>query len=108
MFLFLIYAGDSKLATRMAVNLPSTYLQYPGNLQFRSVHVYRCVENYLLAIHAEGDDWPDIRKRATLLHYLGTEVKRIFYTLPNTGMTYASTLTALRVNFVPQVNTIAE
>ncbi len=65
-------------------------------------------ENYLLVIHAEGDDWPDTRKRATLLHCLGKEAQRIFYTLPNMGTTYASALTALRAHFVPEVNTIAE
>jgi len=61
-------------------------------------------ENYLLAIHAEGDDWPDTCKCATLLHCLGTEAQRIFYTLPNTSTTYASALMALRTHFVQQVN----
>lgn len=62
-------------------------------------------ENYLLAIHTEGDDRPDTRKRATFLYCLGTEAQRVFYTIPNTSTIYASALTALRVHFV---NVIAE
>lgn len=95
------------MATRMAVNLPPTYLQCPGEPAIPFSIWIQMFENYLLAIHAEGDDWPDTRKRATLLHCLGTEAQRIFYTLPNTGTTYASALTALRAHFVPKVNTIA-
>ncbi len=98
----------SKLATRMAVNLSPTCLQYPGEPAILFSTRIQMFENYLLAVHAEGDDWPDTRKHATLLHCLGTEAQRIFYTLPNTGTTYTSALTALRAHFVLKVNAIAE
>ncbi|MEQ2291821.1 hypothetical protein AMECASPLE_016848 [Ameca splendens] len=42
----------------------------------QKLHVgYSCVE----------DGWPDTRKHTVLLHALGTEGQRLFYTLPNTG-----------------------
>jgi len=88
----------------MAVHLPPTYLQCPGEPAILFGIWTQMFENYLLAIHAEGDDWPDTCKCATLLHCLGTEAQRIFYTLPNTSTTYASALMALRTHFVQQVN----
>ncbi len=98
----------SKLATRKAVNLPPTCLQWPGEPAILFSTKIQMFENYLLAVHAEGDDWSDTKKHATLLHCLTTEAQWIFYTLPNMGTTYTSALTALRAHFVPQVNTIAE
>lgn len=65
-------------------------------------------DNYMLVIAATGDSWPEARKRAVLLHALGTEGQRIFYSLPNTGTTYKSALEALNKHFVPKVNVIAE
>jgi len=56
----------------------------------------------------EGAKWPDTRIRATLLHSVGTEAQRIFYTLTETGTTYNHAVTALRAHFVPKVNVIAE
>lgn len=63
-------------------------------------------ENYLLAINATGDSWPDARKRAILLHSLGTEGQRLFYTFPNTGTTFAEAMSALENHFVPKVNVV--
>uniref|UniRef100_A0A3Q0QR71 Retrotransposon gag domain-containing protein n=1 Tax=Amphilophus citrinellus TaxID=61819 RepID=A0A3Q0QR71_AMPCI len=60
-------------------------------------------DNYMLVIAASGDGWPDARKRA-----LGTEGQRLFYTLPNTGDTFAAAVTALKEHFVPKVNVVAE
>lgn len=82
----------NKLATRMAVNFPPTYLHCPGKPAVPFGIWTRMFENYLLAIHAKGVDWPDPHKRVTLLHCLETEAQRIFYNLPNTGTTYASAL----------------
>ncbi len=48
------------------------------------------------------------RKRATLLHCLGTEGQRIFYALPEKGDTYASAISALEKHFTPKVNVIVE
>ncbi|XP_073346961.1 protein NYNRIN-like [Pagrus major] len=64
-------------------------------------------ENYM-HLHAAGDSWPDARKRAVLLHALGTEGQRLFYALPDTGDTYASAVEGLKKHFVPKVNVIAE
>lgn len=46
-------------------------------------------ENYVLVIGATEDSWPDARKRAVLLHALGTEGQILFYALSDTGKTYA-------------------
>ncbi|KAJ8346450.1 hypothetical protein SKAU_G00278510 [Synaphobranchus kaupii] len=65
-------------------------------------------DNYMLVINATGDSWPDERKHAVLLHAVGTEGHRLFYTLPDTGITYASAVEVLKIHFVPKVNVIAE
>lgn len=65
-------------------------------------------ENYLLVIDATGDAWPEERKRAVLLHALGTEGQRWFYTLPDSGNTYTTAVAALKKHFVPAVNVVAE
>lgn len=62
----------------------------------------------MLAIRAEGGDWPDKRKRALLLHCLGTEGRRVFYTLTNAGTTYDSAVTALHAHFNPAINVVME
>ena len=62
----------------------------------------------MLVINATGDSWPDARKRAVLLHALGTEGQRLFYALPDTGDTYAAAVEGLKKHFVPKVNVIAE
>ncbi|KAK0142948.1 Paired box protein Pax-3 [Merluccius polli] len=51
---------------------------------------------------------PEKRKRALLLHCLGTEGQRIFLTLPVTGVTYKSACEALQAFFVPRMNVVAE
>lgn len=92
----------------MAVHLPPTYLQCPGEPAIPFSTWILMFENYLLATHVEGDDWPDTRKHATLLHCPGTEAQRIFYTLPNSGTTYSPGLAALMARFISKVNIIAE
>lgn len=62
----------------------------------------------MLVIDATGESWPVARKRAVLLHALGTEGQRLFYALPNTGTTFDSAVEALKRHFVPKVNVIAE
>lgn len=51
---------------------------------------------------------PKARKRATLFHCLGAEGQRIFYSLPDTGDTVATAVTALEKYFAPKVNVIVE
>lgn len=64
--------------------------------------------NYLVVINATGNSWPEARKRALLLHCLGTEGQRIFNTLPDSGDTLASAITALEKHFNPALNVVAE
>lgn len=64
-------------------------------------------KNYILVIDAMGDRWPDARKRTVLLHALGTEGQRLFYTLPDTGDTYAAAMEGLKRHFIPKVKVIA-
>uniref|UniRef100_A0A8C1RTY5 Uncharacterized protein n=1 Tax=Cyprinus carpio TaxID=7962 RepID=A0A8C1RTY5_CYPCA len=54
---------------------------------------------------------PNARKRALLIHCLGAEGQRLFYTLTVSDQgddTYASALSAIREFFVPKVNVVAE
>ncbi|XP_034056171.1 uncharacterized protein LOC117535746 [Gymnodraco acuticeps] len=88
--------------------LPPTFLQCPGEPTMPFGTWLKMFENYLLVIDVEGAKWPDTRIRATLLHSVGTEAQRIFYTLTETGTTYNHAVTALRAHFVPKVNVIAE
>ncbi len=64
-------------------------------------------QNYMIVIQATGDAWPEARRRAVLLHCLGTEGQRLFYTLPDTGTTFDEAMTALQKHFVPKVNVVA-
>lgn len=65
-------------------------------------------QNYLLVIRAQGDAWPEARKRALLLHCLGSEGQRIFYALPNTGDNLDAAIAALNEHFMPSVNVVVE
>lgn len=62
----------------------------------------------MLVINATGDSWPEARKRALLLHCLGTEGQRLFYTLPNTGDNLADAIKALEEHFIPKRNVVME
>lgn len=64
--------------------------------------------NYLLVINAMGNAWPEGRKRATLLRCLGAEGQSVFYSLPDTGDTMATAVTALEKYFTPKVNAVVE
>ena len=92
----------------LGVPLPALFLPCTGQPAIPFEMWIKMFENYLLAIHAEGDDWPDTRKRAILLHCLGTEGQRVFYTLPDAGTTYKSAMDALRVHFIPAINVVVE
>lgn len=64
--------------------------------------------NYLLVVGATGDAWPEARKRALLLHCLGTAGQKIFDTLPETGDTLESAINALSTHFTPAINVVVE
>ena len=70
----------------------------------------RLFENYLLASDTAGESAD--RNKAILLHSLGPEGQRIFYTLPELGEenadNYVKTMTTLQERFVPTVNVVAQ
>lgn len=70
----------NKLATMVSVPAPAPFLPCSGEPAIPFVTWGKIFENYLIAINATGDAWPDARKRAILLHSLGTEGQRLFYT----------------------------
>uniref|UniRef100_A0A8C6V5S1 Gypsy retrotransposon integrase-like protein 1 n=1 Tax=Neogobius melanostomus TaxID=47308 RepID=A0A8C6V5S1_9GOBI len=94
----------------MAGNVPPppAFLPSPGEPTMPFEMWMRMFNNYLLVINATGNSWPEGRKRATLLHCLGTEGQRLFYSLPETGDTIASAVTALEKYFTPKVNVVVE
>ena len=55
-----------------------------------------------------ANEMPEKRKRALLLHCLGSEGQQIFLTLPDTSVTYKSACEALPAFFVPRMNVVAE
>ncbi|XP_039505749.1 uncharacterized protein LOC120461595 [Pimephales promelas] len=87
---------------------PSPFLPCPGEPAIPLVTWLRMFENYMLVINATGDSWPEARKRALLLHCLGTEGQRLFYTLPDTGDNLASAVKALKEHFIPKRNVVVE
>lgn len=90
----------------VSVPTPASFLPCSGEPAIPFATWRKMFENYLLAINATGDSWPDARKRAILLHSLGTEGQRLFYTFPNTGTTFAEAMSALEDHFVPKVNVV--
>ena len=50
----------------------------------------------------------DARKKALLLHTLGTETQELFETLPDAGESYDEALAALTASFIPQKNVTFE
>uniref|UniRef100_A0A096LWH5 CCHC-type domain-containing protein n=1 Tax=Poecilia formosa TaxID=48698 RepID=A0A096LWH5_POEFO len=94
----------------MAANVhpPPLFLPCPGEPALPFNMWMRMFNNYLLVINATGNTWPDARKRATLLHCLGAEGQRTFYSLTNTGDTFSSAVAALEKHFTPKVNIVVE
>ncbi len=96
----------NKLATMVSVPVPAPFLLCSGEPAIPFVTWRKMFEKYLLAINATGGSWPDARKRAVLLHSLGTEGQRLFYTLPDTGTTFEHAMKALEDHFTPKVNVV--
>ena len=63
-------------------------------------------ENFMLVVN--DDALSDVRKCALLIRCLGTEGRRLFYTLPVDGDTYSAAVGALTVFFMPKVNVVFE
>ncbi len=64
---------------------PMPFLPCPGEPAIPFDTWLRMFQNYLLVVGASGDGWSVECKQALLLHCLGTEGQRLFYTLPNQG-----------------------
>lgn len=94
----------------MAANVPppQMFLPCPGEPPLPFATWMRMFNNYLLVINATGNAWPEVRKRATLLHCLSAEGQRIFYSLPDTGDTFNTAVAALEKYFTPKVNAVVE
>ena len=88
---------------------PPQFLPTPGEPSRPWVQWYRLFENYLVAAALEA---AAAGKKAILLHCLGTEGQRIFYTLPTPPSSnldvYKKTVKALEGHFLPTVNVVAE
>ena len=94
------------MATRMLnLSQPAPFLQSAGEPLIPFKSWIRVFDNYVLAM---GEELSDARKRALLIHCLGAEGQRIFYTLTVVDDKYATALTAIQELFVPKVNVVAE
>ncbi len=87
---------------------PTPFLPCPGEPAIPFDTWLRMFKNYLLVVGASGDAWPVERKRALLLHCLGTEGHRLFYTLPNQGDSMEDAIATLKAHFAPRRNIVAE
>lgn len=85
---------------------PSAFLECPGEPKITFEAWGKLFDNYLLAIG--GQEFSAERKRALLIHCLGTEGQRLYNTLPLTEDTYGGSLLALQTFFTPNVNVVAE
>ncbi len=90
----------------LSLQPPVAFLDCPGELKIIFDSWEKLFQNYLLAIG--GEKFSAERKRALLIHCLGTEGKRIYNTLPLTADTYNGTLQALKQFFSPKLNVVSE
>ncbi|KAK0132478.1 hypothetical protein N1851_032656 [Merluccius polli] len=87
----------------LSIQPPAVFLDCPGEPKtpFTAWN-----DNYLLAIR--GDAFPVARKRALLIHCLGSEGQRIYSTLPLETDDYDGSVKALENYFEPKLNVVAE
>ena len=89
---------------------PPAFLSTPGEPTLPWSQWKRMFDNYLLAI--DSSEFSAERKQAILLHALGPEGQRIFYSLPLLGDTsddvYTKAIKTLDKYFKPKVNVVAE
>ncbi len=90
----------------LALSPPPAFLNTPGEPTIPFNAWIRMFDNYVTALSEE--DIAEKIKRALLIHCLGTEGQRIFYTLTVANDGYETALTALRAFFVQKVNVVAE
>ena len=88
----------------LALTPPAAFLPMPGEPSIPFTSWMRMFETFMLAVN--DDAFSDTRKRALLIHCLGTEGQYLFYTLPVDGDTYSAAVGALTVFFMPKVNVV--
>ena len=84
---------------------PTPFLQNVGEPPMPFKAWIRVFENYVLAM---DEELSEARKRALLIHCLGAEGQRLFYTLTVADDKYDTALQAIRTFFEPKVNVVAE
>ncbi|XP_033097313.1 uncharacterized protein K02A2.6-like [Anneissia japonica] len=96
--------------TSTQIEAPVQFLPTPGDPVIPWLQWRRLFENYLLASNTVKES-PE-RRRAILLHSLGPEGQRIFYTLPELGEAgddiFTKAMTTLQSHFAPKVSVVAE
>ncbi len=90
----------------LSLQPPVAFLDCPGEPKIPFDAWEKLFQNYLLAIG--GEEFSAERKRALLIHCLGTEGQRIYNTLPLTADTYNGSLQALKQFFSPKLNVVSE
>lgn len=96
----------------MNISQPPPFLHLPGDPAVPWNQWLSGFRMYLVAL--DGDGYAAARKRALLLHCLGTEGQRLFNTLParidppGTATDYDNTIFCLERHFQPKVNVVAE
>ncbi len=90
----------------LSLQPPVAFLDCPGEPKTPFDAWEKLFQNYLLAIG--GEEFSAERKRALLIHCLGTEGQRIYNTLPLTADTYNGSLQALKQFFSPKLNVVSE
>ncbi|XP_061103089.1 uncharacterized protein LOC133131697 isoform X1 [Conger conger] len=89
----------------LSLTPPPPFLQTPGEPTITFDAWVRSFNTYLTAL--SDKELADKRKRALLVHCIGVEAQRIFFTLA-TGTTYDKACKALKSFFVPKVNVVSE
>lgn len=90
--------------------LPPAFLQTPGEPTMPWKSWVRAFENYLIASGARAEDFPEERRIALLLHCLGVEGQRVYYSIrPNddAANTLDDALSVLAAQFSPPENKVA-
>ncbi|KAI4903715.1 hypothetical protein NFI96_030773, partial [Prochilodus magdalenae] len=90
----------------LSLQPPAVFLDCPGEPKLPFATWKKLFDNYLLAIG--GSEFPAERKRALLIHCLGTEGNRIYSTLPLENDDYEGSVKALEKHFSPKLNIVAE
>lgn len=89
------------------VPVPPTFLPCPREPSIPFDMWMQMFRNYML-INATGAAWSEAHRRATLLHCLGAEGQRNFYSLLDTGDSFDSAVAALEKHYTPKVNVAVE